>query len=504
MSQNVGSSFVFNSYLEALKAGEGFAAGDYLGIAFINSDGAHVANPFTVTNENINTWTSTGTVPNVVYNTFVIPNVSIVNHYGSLDNTYFDAIICNSNTYSFTTPSTTFTAAGFILYKSSIALTAGNSLDDNCIPICFCMFETLETDNFFVHFTEAIDIEGTNKYIVLKYTPTMTEIRQIVTDDYWLVSTTSADNNPGYLSEKLVAGPNVQFNVHDNYIEISASSGSSGMVNPMTSAGQMIYGSTSGIPAAVNPPSKGEVLMGGSDQGVGYSAPEWRTASSAVRFGLTWSDKGSLIYSGDMSYHGYSAGTRSVEYLPIGTSGQVLTVGSSGIPEWSNVSSSSSPCMENYILNQSTSVESAGDYLGKIYCSRVVAKFGGTYTQLGFAIKRTVSGNIGKVGMAIYDTDGNLVGRTSLFSASTIPSGYVYWHDTESSFNLQSGNDYIFAIWFGNDPYSNTLKVFSYQTSATPDTTLAGAVIGQQSITEMPATLGSITGDTYMFYMAVR
>lgn len=237
MPQNVSASFVFNAYLEALKDGNGFEDGDYLGIAFINLDGSRVANPYTVSYTDINTWTSAGSENDPVYNTFVIPNTTIVNHVGDVDNTYFDAVVGNSNTYSYHTPATTFSAGGFIIYKSGVALTAGNPLDSQCIPISFGMFDSIETDDFVVSFTETVSVGGSTKYIILKYTPTMTEIKQIVAQDYGMVKATSSDQSVGYLNEKLLEGDNIHISVSGEALVISSEGGASGDFIPLSGTG---------------------------------------------------------------------------------------------------------------------------------------------------------------------------------------------------------------------------------------------------------------------------
>lgn len=158
-------------------------------------------------------------------------------------------------------------------------------------------------------------------------------------------------------------------------------------------------------------------------------------------------------------------------------------------------------CQENYSIINSTNVEDADAFKGKLFVSKIVCNHDGIYSELGFALK---SGTIGKVGMAVYDMNHALVARTELFSANQSTSGYTYWHETESEYVLHAGTEYFLAIWFGNDPNTNLLKVFAKEVENTPDSSLCGCVYGQQSITEMPSTLDELSlGDT-VFHMSAR
>ena len=769
MSGEVSSSFVFNNYLEALKDGEGFENGDTLGIAFINSDGAHVANPFTVSVDNINTWTSGLSSSTTVYNTFVIPNASIVNYYDDLGNNYFDAIVGNSMTYTFQSPADSFTAVGFVIFKKPSSFTEGSLLDSDCIPVCFAMFETVETNSFTVNFTDAIEISGVTKYVILKYTPQMSEIKIIVGGD-GRVLVSGNDTDKGYLSDKIegvngiataitsaeggyekltvkidttgatsgqylgvvdtsgnvgfVNAPSVggnfipmtgtgnnsisgyfqvdeisQFKVvnssaetqammyadmtagykgfhieeygngtgvgahglylhslnsgevsiygqsgvtidggtgikleggsvgiqlvgssaslgnayatslhfnsgilppaissafcnsiknsnsvsyanpvdtaliteagvvslvnpdylenllHDgtgititnsgSYLVISSTGGGGGMVNPMTtsgdlivggdsgtptrlaigsqgqvltvgtsglewvtvsggmtnpmtSGGQMIYGVVGGTPSAINPPQIGQVLMGMGGSGAPFNFPQWSNASNVILFGMPWTSAGDIVYAGEEIPSGFQQGKRLVETLHIGTEGQLLTVNSSGAPEWKDKPKS---CQENYAIVNSTSAFSASSLEGRILVSLDICNHDCDCTELGFALK---SGSVGKVGMAIYDVNKNLVARTALFSASEAHDGHTYWHVTESPFKLVAGDEYYFAIWFGDDPYSNLLQVVGKENTTVPDSSYVGCMIGQQSITEMPSALGTLNGEQVQIHMSAR
>jgi len=208
-------------------------------------------------------------------------------------------------------------------------------------------------------------------------------------------------------------------------------------------------------------------------------------------------NSGSPITSyGDLIY-GDASGIASA--LPIGTEGQALVVDSYGQIAWEDKPRS---CQENYAFVNSTNIESADDYKGRLFVSRVICNHDGNYSELGFALK---SGTTGKVGMAIYDVNSDLVARTELIEISnpTI-DGYIYWHETENEYVLHAGEEYYFAIWFGDYPYSNTLQVFAKVVDSSLDALMMGTVIGQQSITEMPTTLGTLNYERYCFHMSAR
>ena len=89
------------------------------------------------------------------------------------------------------------------------------------------------------------------------------------------------------------------------------------IISPITSAGDLIVGGTSGLPEVLPMGSRGQVLT------VGTSGLEWATGGEV----LPITSAGDLIV-------GDENGDPST--LSIGTSGQVLTVNSSGAPEWLN------------------------------------------------------------------------------------------------------------------------------------------------------------------------
>ena len=777
MSGEVSSSFVFNNYLEALKDGEGFENGDTLGIAFINSDGAHVANPFTVSVDNINTWTSGLSSSTTVYNTFVIPNASIVNYYDDLGNNYFDAIVGNSMTYTYQSPADSFTAGGFVIFKKSTSFVAGSQLDSNCIPVCFAMFETVETNSFTVSFTDAIEISGVTKYIILKYTPQMSEIKIIVggdgrvfvsgndTDKGFLnnkiegangiataitsaeggyekltvkIDTTGAtsgqylgivdtsgnvgfvnapsvggdfipmtgtgnnsisgcfqvdeisqikvvnssaeiqalmyavgndgyegfhieeygygtgvgahglylnSNNggevsvygqggvtinggtsgvkleggsvgiqlvgssaslgnayattlhfnsgilppaissaycdsiknsnsvsyqnpnntaiiteagvvalvsPNYLETLLHAGTGITIANSGSYLEINATGGGGsgmvnpmtsagdmiiggvsgsptrlstsgasagyvlklvedenhnlvqawgqdlGMINPMTSGGQMIYGVVGGTPSAINPPQIGEILMGMGGSGSPFNFPHWSNASNAILFGMPWTSAGDIVYAGEAIGSGWQQGKNVVETLHIGTEGQVLTVNSSGKPSWEDLPRH---VQENYNITLSDGKYNMDNDKDKIYYTKFISKETTIVSKFGFY---HVSGNTGSVMFGLYDSDGVLLGETVKQGFADAPNEQMVWIDAITPFQIVEGEEYYYAAWYGKatGEWSTNLVLLGMTHTQNFDNMIIG-VSTLYTGDDMPDVMTTPSAESKMFYMAI-
>ena len=130
---------------------------------------------------------------------------------------------------------------------------------------------------------------------------------------------TATDTEANYLASKLTPGSNITITTNtdsDGKQTIEIASTASGMINPMTSAGDIIVGGNSGTPARLAIGTQGQVLK------VGASGLEWGNESSGMQNPMTTS--GDIIVGGN-------SGTPS--RLAQGTLGQVLKVGSNG-PEW--------------------------------------------------------------------------------------------------------------------------------------------------------------------------
>lgn len=301
---------------------------------------------------------------------------------------------------------------------------------------------------------------------------------------------------------------------------------SGGMVNPMTAVGDLIVGGTDGTPTRLPIGSQGGILKIGSN-GMAWAADGWDdyplttagdlliagangaptrlpigSQGSILKIGsngISWGEDGwddyPLTAKGDILIGGTDG---APSRLALGTEGQQLFAGSSGLPVWQDAPKTG---VQTYPIAMSSAAYPALDYTDRMFVAKVVASHDGKYTALGFGLK---SGSTGKVGLAVYDLSHNLVARTELFSASTPPSGHVYWHDTEAPFNLVAGNEYFFAIWFGNDPYSNLLQVLGYKNENTFDSSLVGLVLGQQGITEMPSSFSTLNYEQVMFHICAK
>lgn len=84
----------------------------------------------------------------------------------------------------------------------------------------------------------------------------------------------SSDTSPGYLASKLTAGSNVSITNQGTYLEISSID--TGMLNPMTAAGDIIVGGSSGAPDRLAIGTNGQVLT--VDSGV----PTWQTIPTQI------------------------------------------------------------------------------------------------------------------------------------------------------------------------------------------------------------------------------
>lgn len=147
---------------------------------------------------------------------------------------------------------------------------------------------------------------------------------------------TSADSSPDYLDEKIKAGTNVTITNQGTYLEISSTD--TGMLNPMTSAGDLIVGGVSGDPDRLGVGTNGQVLT------VTSGAPAW--ASIPTQTGdhkvLATSADTSPNYldqkiagSGVVSVSGNTSSV-SVGIDPSSTDGQVLTT-DNGAVAWKTI-----------------------------------------------------------------------------------------------------------------------------------------------------------------------
>ena len=201
---------------------------------------------------------------------------------------------------------------------------------------------------------------------------------------------------------------------------------------------------------------------------------------------------------GDMIIGGTSG---APERLQFGLAGQLLTMGQSGKPEWSDKPAA---CQENYSIIDSTGVYSSSSYNDQLLTSKVIANVDRTYSQLGFGLKAGQTGVTGKFGLAIYDVGKNLVARTPIFQITENYLGEVYWVDTESTFKLNAGDEYFFAFWCTDYPASNLCQFLGHQQVSTFDADLVGIMYGQQGLTEMPNSIGPLSYGQMVVHMAVR
>lgn len=207
-------------------------------------------------------------------------------------------------------------------------------------------------------------------------------------------------------------------------IEGEVEGGSSGMENPMTTAGDMIVGGEDGAPTALPIGTAGQVLKVGAD------GPEWGVDSAGMTNPMTTA--GDMI-GGSIDGAPYR--------IPKGTQGQVLTMGAS-FPEWVNaqgghlyqhtITYHRTSATVNVLLtiviynNDATLVDSIYSLKSKlfsIYGTSHIPVNGYCYTNTG--------GNIDGFGYLVY---------ASMFSATSDPVmfGALLKPDSTYDFGLNS------------------------------------------------------------------
>lgn len=316
----------------------------------------------------------------------------------------------------------------------------------------------------------------------------------------------SGDSSPDYLGNKIVAGANIIITDNGTYLTISAAGGGGGMTNPMDGVGQMIMGMTSGTPYKLAAPTSNYMVLGVTTMGLG-SVPEWKYAGNALNKGLaqTWDGqasgftKGDIIFGGDaLAGAGDITGNTEVSFLHIGTEGQVLKVGASGVPEWANESGGGGATMqENFsLLNADNSYAVAGK-VKTLYGTKVVSNETATRTKLGFFHK---SGTTGYVLLGVYDNSGALLAQTAKFSPTNATIEQMCWANTLSSFTMTAGEEYWFVAFFDEDNWQCNIEVVGKTYPTAFDANLcASRYVGARN--DLPATLSGMTADTQLFYM---
>lgn len=260
------------------------------------------------------------------------------------------------------------------------------------------------------------------------------------TGDHKLL-TTSADTSAGYLADKLVAGSN---------ITLTQQTDGDGVQTLEISA-------TGGGGGMTNPMTGfGQMIFGGPG-----GAPS--VLSSALAAG---------------------------KYL------KSINVGSGRYqPVWADLPST---CQENFSLLNVTNFYDAGQQTNKLFCSKVVANATAKRSKLAFFHK---SGDVGKAILGVYDNAGNLLAQTAPFRPDSSTFEQMCWNDTLASFTLTAGEEYWFAAYFTPDNWSCTVNALGLEKSSAFDVNLVGSrSVGV--LTELPATLGTLSYETLAWYMS--
>ena len=290
----------------------------------------------------------------------------------------------------------------------------------------------------------------------------------------------------GYLLVNVLSGA---VNITGKGIELNTSDSS----NVVVGAQSKLIAKTIGIGTPLNNKTVDDIWTSTSS-GVPSDSQLITAKAALAGGGMTnpMTDEGDMIIGGTSG---------APERLQFGLAGQLLTMGQSGKPEWSDKPAA---CQENYSIIDSTGVYSASSYNDQLLTSKVIANVDRTYSQLGFGLKAGQTGVTGKFGLAIYDVGKNLVARTPLFQITENYLGEVYWVDTESTFKLNAGDEYFFAFWCTDYPASNLCQFLGHQQVSTFDADLVGIMYGQQGLTEMPNSIGPLSYGQMVVHMAVR
>ena len=164
-------------------------------------------------------------------------------------------------------------------------------------------------------------------------------------------------------------------------------------------------------------------------------------------------------------------------------------------PVWADLPST---CQENFSLLNVTNFYDAGQQTNKLFCSKVVANATAKRSKLAFFHK---SGDVGKVILGVYDNAGNLLAQTAPFSPDSSTFEQMCWNDTLASFTLTAGEEYWFAAYFTPDNWSCTVNALGLEKSSAFDVNLVGSrSVGV--LTELPATLGTLSYETLAWYMS--
>ena len=164
---------------------------------------------------------------------------------------------------------------------------------------------------------------------------------------------TDGTDTAGYLEDKVEAGTNVSITKTAGKLVIASTD--TGMLNPMTTSGDLIVGGTSGTPVRLVSGTTGQVLKVGSN-GIGWEAesgqtlylgafdsrnrPQNATTGQFIldtdlgyilyRYGSAWINSNGTVYEGNVT----PSGNTPVQWLanPMTSQGDLIVGGSSGTP----------------------------------------------------------------------------------------------------------------------------------------------------------------------------
>jgi hypothetical protein len=189
----------------------------------------------------------------------------------------------------------------------------------------------------------------------------------------------------------------------------------------MTTAGDIIYGDTSGVPTRLGKGTSGYVLT----QGATY--PSWAASPSAA----------ALYANGAEGTIYYADGAGDAAELVVGTAGQVLTAQSGGSIAW-NTPASGLSCISCTMANMSNSVAETTVADWTIPANTINDGDGFIFT-LGFKIVQTTGGSASLLTKFGVNSTNYTVNAILGYSTGTNVRGFL------SLYGLRSGNNLIVA-----------------------------------------------------------
>lgn len=123
---------------------------------------------------------------------------------------------------------------------------------------------------------------------------------------------------------------------------------------------------------------------------------------------------------------------------------------------------------------------------------------------IGFLRAAVVSG-IGKVLQWVGLIAGQhiIIAQTAAFSPTAATEDKVCWEDALAEFQMTAGEEYWFVAYFTEDGWQLNIDALGMEKSSAFDVNFIGSTAAN-ALTELPATLPTLTFETLAFYVAAK